>query len=283
MTVGGSGHLPYQSALAAAVDWFESAGVSRWNFCVLDGQGMLGQSRDRDRNEVMKSARWGWAENRNGRNVYLRPARGLDCPVVFLDDLSVRRGLAIARKYSTLVIETSLDNCQIWIRADRSLSEPERLRVQRDLASLIGCDGGSVSGEHFGRAPGYKNRKPGRNDFCARVVAATGGRPLAVGQYLLPSATTIALPQRRSREVGGPVLQPSSGTESHRDFGWCIGRLHWASGAGRDLSRERALMISKLARQALERGKRRDESGAQKYAARTVDAAARKLGLLGLL
>ncbi|MHB1529227.1 MAG: DNA-primase RepB domain-containing protein [Acidiferrobacteraceae bacterium] len=131
----------------------------------------------RERGEFY-ARRWGVARNIRGENLYLRPARGWPWPLVLIDDLPNARAFAIARKYSSLVIETTLNNCQVWIATNPPINEQQRLAVQRCLCARVGSDPGSVSGEHWGRAPGFQNMKPGRRKFLVRVALATVGPSL---------------------------------------------------------------------------------------------------------
>ena len=144
--------------LEQALDWFEAHDIGAWNFCVLD-RGMIGHERPRDRAEVLKSAGWGWVKNKGGHDVYMRPARGQSWPYIFLDDLGRALARQISKKYAALVVETSSQNFQVWVATTTALDEQARAAVQTQIAAKIGADMGSVSGEHFGRAPGYKNCK----------------------------------------------------------------------------------------------------------------------------
>ena len=198
--------MSHKQAMGQMLDWFETAGVNSWNFCVLD-RGMLGHERPRDRPEVERSLGWAWVKNQAGHDVYIRPARGQSWPVVFLDDLPPRKACGIARKYAALVVETSSGNCQVWIRTMRPLSEPERATVQRSLVARVGADPMSVSGDHFGRAAGFRNRKKGRDDFVVRVLEASGGAALDPSPHLL---------------IEAPALSPASGRGGRCFYGFGI-------------------------------------------------------------
>ena len=254
---------PHQRAMASAIDWFESVGVDRWNFSVLTVRGMLSHERPRDRDEVLKSAPWGWVKNSEGCNVYLRPARGKGWPIIFLDDLSPRKAHGISRKYSSLIIETSRDNCQCWIKCNRVMNESQRASVQSRLARMVGADVGSTSGEHFGRAPGFRNKKDGRDDFMIRVLAATSNGSLDVAPYIASDPTPHPSP------VGGRVRSVpfvSSGTssvdssESAAEYRFCLARFRWAIEKGRDPSGEVAFLTQNLLERAVGRGKRSPDS-----------------------
>lgn len=260
----------YQRALACVLNWFESAGVAAWNFAVLTDRAMLGHERPRDRCEVMKSSGWAWVKNREeGCNIYMRPSRGPSWPVILLDDLSSRKAIGIARKYSCLAIETSRDNCQCWIKCNRAMNESERASVQGRLAKLVGADPGSVSGEHFGRAAGFRNRKDGRGDFLVRVLVATSGVSLDVSPYIA-SEPSMPCPSPGGRVRSGPFVSSGSDpSDSAAEFRFCRARFMWVIENGRDPYGEVGFLIQNLLERAVARGKRSPDS----YAELTVQKA----------
>ena len=270
--------MGHKEAMAVMLDWFQSSGVDSWNFSVLD-RGMLGHDRARDRAEVEKSLGWGWVKNNAGHDVYIRPARGVSHPVVFLDDLPPRKALGIARKYGSLVVETSADNCQCWVRVARPLSETERATVQRSLVSKVGADPMSASGDHFGRAAGYCNRKRGRDDFVVRVLAATGGAALDPTPHLAEAPALPAPAGRRAVFTPSPLGVGGAKSESEREYRYALARLSWAQRRGRDPIGEMNYLVGNIADRAVERGKRKSRAEALLYAEKTVARAAAQMGL----
>ncbi|NDP46843.1 MAG: hypothetical protein GZ085_00355 [Sulfuriferula multivorans] len=269
-----------ENQMRATLEWFQGVGVGLFNFAILDDSGMIGHARPRDAIEVARSLGWASARNAGGCNVYMRPARiGLDglsaaWPVIFFDDVAPKRALKIASKYQSMVIRTSPGNCHVWIACEDPLSEAQRAATQGELAPKINADKASTSGEHFGRAPGFKNQKRGgawvevlqttRN--CARLdgLSIAGKRADAGGLHTYSPS-------------GGRVAR--SGGESESDFGFAAGRLSWACEAGRDIESERQFVIRKIAERALARGKRGTERAAYLYALLTTNAAALRIGL----
>jgi hypothetical protein len=268
--------MSHKQAMAVMLDWFEASGVDSWNFSVLD-KGMLGHERSRNRAEVERSLGWGWVKNRSGHDVYTRPARGHDWPVVFLDDLPPRKARGIAKKYGALVVETSSGNCQVWIRVMCPLSEPDRATVQRALASMIGADPMSVSGDHFGRAVGYCNRKKGRDDFVVRVLEASDGAALDPTSHLAEAPALPAPAGRRAVFTG--LGSGEAKSESEREYRYCLARLGWAKSKGRDPAGEFAYLVGNIADRAVERGKRKSRGEALIYAEKTVARAMAQMGL----
>lgn len=228
----------------------------------------------------MERSYW-WARGRNadGEDVWFRPARGCAWPIVMLDDLQEGLVMRVARKYSSMVVETSRDNFQIWIVTAMLLSEAQRLAVQRHLRALVGGDAGSMSGEHFGRAPGTRNPKPGREDFMVRVLHAGGGQKFDPSPYLTAAPTPVVPAPRRGR---GRVLTPPPGTtrpppredESAKEFRFVVAILRQAQRARRDMAAAMSSLERNLTARALMRGKRATEQAAREYAHRTVTKAA---------
>lgn len=271
----------------AALEWFQRAGVTAFNLAVLGDSGMLGHDRARCAAEVLRSLGWAGARNAQGINVYLRPARfdldGLPAawPVVFFDDVKPGTAARIVRKYSSLVVQTSPGRCHVWVACNTPLDEAQRGRVQAALAPKIDADRASTSGEHFGRAPGFKNQK--RGGVWVSILSKTGGTNLdAVA--ILNAIAIIPVPEEKrfsSSPRGGRVVQGAGGaggSESESDFGWAAGRLEWALVAGRDISNEKKLIVERIVARSLARGKRRTDEAARLYALRTVNAALQRVG-----
>lgn len=253
--------------LAKQLDWFEGTGVDRWNFCVLrppagDGRGtMIGHDRARDRDEVLRSAGWAWAKNaRENMNVYMRPARGGDWSVILLDDVSRTALDDLKNRYKAFSVETSAGSFQIWIALSRPLSEPDRYAVQKAAAAVHGGDPRSVSGEHFGRAAGYRNRKPGRDGFSVRIIAGSGTE-LLNPDALLNASTHEARPAL-ARRCDHRCQREWDGSESRREWAWACGYLK--NGGRPDVAMQR------LAVRAAGRGKRGD---VHRYARMTIERA----------
>lgn len=190
--------------------------------------------------------KWCRHKNTNGADIYIRPHRHAKQPIIFLDDLDVRKAWKVARKYRSLVVQTSKDNTQVWLSLTKALSEKERLRVQQYIASLGFTDTGSVSGEHLGRLCGFRSQKRG----CWVTLLGES----EAKSYEPPDNVTPSPPR------GGACAKKNGDeiSQSERDFSWVLRELR--RGALVD-----AITCS-LARSARERGKPCPE----KYAERSV-------------
>jgi hypothetical protein len=105
---------------------------------------------------------WARAENVRGADVYIRPARGHDWPMVFLDDVSVPIARQLVQDSGALAVQTSPQGgCHLWVPCDCPLNEKARCSLQRTLAERYNADKASVSGEHLGRLAGFRNWKRG--------------------------------------------------------------------------------------------------------------------------
>lgn len=267
------------------LDFFQKRGVTHVNFMTLlprAGEKPLvkSEARARDRAEAEKSFGWAWHENQRGAEVYVRPARWLpdgaaaSWPLVFLDDVTPAQAAEIAAQFSAMVIETSPGLCHVWLAVSRPLNEAERRAIQQQLIAAHGGDPGSVSGEHFGRLPGFKNHKRGGVFVNTRTISA--GRLYPVGgldSFAAAGAARQAAACASQPAVGSVGMYESLGgwsSESEREFGHAIGRLRWLSqNAPGRMQEEAARLKTELADQARGRGKR-DPDG---YANRTVTAA----------
>lgn len=220
-----------------------------------------------------------------GRDVYFRPARGVVASVIMLDDLDFAAALRLANGHAHMLIETSPNNCQLWLKTSRALGETERKAVQQALIAQHRGDPGSVSGEHFGRIPGFKNKKPQYAlPWVNLIQFSTDDPPLKVKDFLsTPRGECVVQPAAgvssiRSQRDAHPARSTSTSSgggdsqESHKEFKFAAESLRHKV--------DRDKIISNIAERALARGKRRTADAATQYATRTVDAAARAISAI---
>jgi hypothetical protein len=209
---------------------------------------------------------WLRYENAHGSNIWIRPAVPAHA-LVMLDDLPPSTARAIARKYRALAVETSRGNAQAWIVCSRALSREERQDVARSLCVLSQSDPGAISEPRWGRLSGFRQKKPGKEGFLTRIIAAAGpDRPA-----LDPSPhLKAAAPSSRPAHAGGGVVasypHPRSsgstgGDESRREFAFACHALR----RGMTPAQVEAAIVAHVA--GTGRRKSRD------YASRTVAAA----------
>ncbi len=208
--------------------------------------------------------------NARGANILIRPGQTTSHPWLLLDDLPLQRLRDLVTSIAGLAVQTSQDQGQAWLLADRALTQAERGAVQRSLAQRLNADPGATGGGQFGRLPGFKNQKPGRGNWTNLLVDSTSkvnplpcARLLAPpGQPAQPMAAMPACSQSQTASSGA-----SSGDGSAREFAFACHRLR----AGWPTQR----VEQAVAEHALARGKRCSEAAAMAYARATVSAAGR--------
>jgi len=134
-----------------------------------------------DSETIVKSVPWLRYQNREGRNIYIRPKGEHNLSLV--DDLTkdavaamIREGFAPA-----IVVETSPGNYQAWLKHNERLDREASTTVARELAERFGGDRGAADWRHFGRLSGFTNRKARHLDTASglypfvRLIEATGG------------------------------------------------------------------------------------------------------------
>lgn len=215
------------------------AGILRVDLAVLRPDGAMIWHRDRPP-EALPLA-WARAENVRRAEVYARPARGYDWPVVFLDDLALHVARRIARKYAALVVVTSPQGgCHLWLACTSPLSEADRRRAQRWLAALTGADPRSASGEHLGRLAGFRNWK--RGGTWVNVLEVSERRPWAPEPALQILASSRELVSPGSTH---PSAASADASASGRDWAWVCRAL--------ELGSDPEITCARLARAACQR------------------------------
>jgi len=140
---------------AMAADVFE---VGLFKPDAKDGEAIM-VPRMWDRDSLARSIPWLRHQNRDGRNIYIRPKGEHHLSMV--DDLTQE---AIAQMKLTgfspaLVVETSPGNFQAWLKHPEKLDKEMGTAAARALAERFGGDTGAADWRHFGRLSGFTNRK----------------------------------------------------------------------------------------------------------------------------
>lgn len=235
--------------------WWAQVGIDRVDLAVrkTDHDMVLHQ----DLEPAMLPLSWAKAQNVLGGEVYIRPARNHDWPLVFLDDVEVKRAAQIVRKYSALVVHTSHEGgCHVWLACTRALNETQRRRSQAWLATRINADHGSISGEHLGRLAGFKNWK--RGGIWVNVLAASTRNPPWNPAPALEE--TMEYSPAQTSDSLASALKPDT-SESAQEWGWVCGAL------------EAGLPSDYVHHRLLERCIARRGNDARRYARRTLSRA----------
>lgn len=245
---------------------WKGAGVDRADLAVLVPDGGMFWQRNRPLEELPLA--WPRAANAHGAEVYIRPARGFDWPLVFLDDVPIPVAVDTAHRHDGLAVLTSArGGCHLWLPCARPLDEAGRCRVQRWLAGKLGADPASISGEHLGRLAGFKNWK--RCGCWVNILAFPAGPGDVRRSLKIPP--DILERQNPPRFLPGPEAAPANSTvrdtsPSGQDWAWVCNLLE----AGADPEKVRLELI------AMARSRR--GADAERYAHRTVDKAMVKVG-----
>ena len=108
------------------------------------------------------------AENANGRHILMQPSD--ESRYLLADDLCWERICRQHRHAGTvwkpgrMIVETSPQNYQVWIRSQRELSLSEK----RYWLKRLGSDPGAGPNNRWGRCPGFRNRKDKHRSACGQ-------------------------------------------------------------------------------------------------------------------
>jgi hypothetical protein len=129
---------------------------------------------------IVKSVQWLRHQNREGRNIYVRPKGEHDLSMV--DDLTADAVSAMKQTgfNPAVIVETSPDNFQAWLKHPERLGKDVSTTAARALAEKFGGDRGAADWRHFGRLAGFTNRKAKHFDASTglypyvRLIEASG-------------------------------------------------------------------------------------------------------------
>lgn len=112
-----------------------------------------------DRETLLRSIPWLRLQNMGGRNIYIRPKGEHDLSLV--DDLKPEAlgRLKAAGFRPAVVVETSPNNFQAWLKHPAQLPRDVSTAAARELATRFDGDLGAADWRHFGRLSGFTNRK----------------------------------------------------------------------------------------------------------------------------
>jgi hypothetical protein len=167
-----------------------------------------------DSETLVRSIPWMRLENRNGRNIYIRP-RG-DHNLTLVDDLTSAAVAAMKRDgfSPALVVRTSPGNHQVWLKHPVKLDRDLGTAVARTLAERFGGDRGAADWRHFGRMVGFANRKAKHRD------PATGLYPFV----LLLEAKGMIYPEAEQFLASVSVESERKREERRRFRDWAASR-----------------------------------------------------------
>jgi hypothetical protein len=135
----------------------------------IEGNGPVMVPRIWDAETLLRSVAWLRRENRGGRNIFCRPKGEHNLSLV--DDLSPTVVNQMKREgfEPALVVETSPNNFQVWLKHERILAPALSTAVAKAVADRFGGDGGAADWRHFGRLAGFTNRKLKHRDSATQL------------------------------------------------------------------------------------------------------------------
>ena len=159
-----------------------------------------------DRDSLARSVPWLRHQNRDGRNIYIRP-KG-EHHLSLIDDLTQDAigQMKLAGFSPALVVETSPGNFQAWLKHPERLDKEMGTAAARALAQRFGGDIGAADWRHFGRLSGFTNRKEKYRDATTglhpfvKLVEAGGAVYPAAGRFLKEVVQGIENRQREEQE-----------------------------------------------------------------------------------
>lgn len=111
--------------------------------------------------QILKSLGFLKSQNAQGRDIFIRPSGSVG--LIFFDDLDLA-GIEAMKAQGlepAIVIESSPQNYQGWIRvAEEPIPEALATAACKVVAESLGGDINSADWRHFGRLAGFTNRKP---------------------------------------------------------------------------------------------------------------------------
>ena len=218
------------------LQWWSQAGITQADLAIRRSNDVMIWHHQIPLSNLPLS--WARAENARQADIYIRPARGISWPLLFLDDVALEMAQRIANKYAALLIHTSpAGGYHVWLRLTRNLCENQRYCAQQWLIPRIGADPGSVSGEHLGRLAGTKNWKRNGtwvNTYKTNYTDKPLWDPLPVIQRN-DSKPSNSFEGQHKRQLK-PISSNTGGydsSESGKEWGWVCGAL--ARGLSHDL------------------------------------------------
>ena len=287
----------------AAARQLQGMSCSGYEVGIRDARQGRMMHRQWDALQVLQSLGYLKSMNASGNDIYIRPSHSEG--LLLVDDI----GIGTLRRMDeegcnpAVIIQTSPQNYQAWVRVHRGDLDPDlATQAAKLLAERYGGDTNSADWRHYGRLAGFTNRKP--EYACPYVLAERcNGRDASQGADILVEASARLVERRKPQKGTDPPATPLDPTPSplKRDFD-PIGcatnlyrRLAQQYGAAFDESRADFMVASDLLEMGLSPGDiaatleqtspnlmQRKEGHIEDYLERTIAAACQRLKERGL-
>jgi len=137
--------------------------------------------------------------NAQGNHIFIQPAEK-EHNLILVDDVGFDdiEKMRSNGHEAAVVVETSPDNYQAWVKAPNSLTEDERAVFAKGLAEKYDADPNSAQKRHYGRLAGFTNQKPEHQN-------SRGHHPFALlrestGQVATGLDKAVAMVKQQTRE-----------------------------------------------------------------------------------
>jgi hypothetical protein len=167
-----------------------------------------------DPDTLIRSIPWLRHQNRDSRNIYIRP--GGEHNLSLVDDLT-RQSVTDMKRAGfdpAVVVETSPGNYQAWVKHPEALPKEISTAAAQALATNFGGDPGAADWRHFGRLGGFTNRKDRHRDGATglfpfvRLIEVTGRSYPEAPRFLDELHRSV---ERTRRDRAATTVAPSSG------------------------------------------------------------------------
>ena len=227
----------------------EAMGCREYEVGIRDQQGRM-LSRTWDQKSLLKSVSWLKRENAKGADIYIRPAGENNQGLVLVDDVSQGQIQNMKQQghEPALVVETSPQNHQAWVRISSEPLAPEHATViSKVLAKTHQADENSADWRHYGRLAGFTNRKPehttetGHNPWV--LCHESSGKPASCGLDLVQGTQQtldnirVKREQERRLNAAKTASEPCRGRNAVYEYQYQLKRLNARYGANMDVSR----------------------------------------------
>jgi|GEM_PF-2489984 len=207
------------------------------------------------------------AQNAAGHDIGFRPDPTILHAALLIDDLSLQHAHAVSAELNAAIVETSVGNTQLWLFADTAMDTNARKSLERQYAMQFDADASCADGQHFGRLPGFKNWKPGRQQCWVNFVGESMGPFVAAGSNsAIEQSPPLGGGASKINEAPAKapliIVKADDSDPAPRELGWAIHALR------------RGIAEAEVESHLLERALIRRKSGAPSYAKRTVKKAA---------
>ncbi len=207
---------------AAVVRQVVAMGVQRFQIGLREQRNNAFEQRCWGQQQLLSSLAWLRYRNAHGAHLYIRPA--LFENLILLDDINQRaiRNLTVDGLRPAVVLETSPNNFQVWLRLSGSPIQMPMEVVTHLITKLVSrydADSSSADWHHYGRLVGFTNRKPEYRDHRGRypfvILRQWSGCVARAGISVLKEAQYTYERQHQQRSLSNDLVTTAMHTTGH--------------------------------------------------------------------